>query len=92
MRVKVEVLGYLRELAGKKEFEIELTVPTVGGLIGSLSDAFGEDFKRVVVADGSEDFQVIIFVNGKDIDFLQKSRTLLGDGDKVVMAPVIGGG
>ena len=92
MRIKVEVLGYLRGLAGRKEFEVELTVPTIDGLIGNLSNTYGEDFGRAIVGPESEDFQVIILVNGKDIDFLEKSRTPLSDGDKVVITPVVAGG
>jgi len=91
-RVKVEALGHLRELTGKKELEVELAIPTIEELIRSLSSRYGENFTRAVVDSDSGELQVLILVNGKDIDFLQKLRTPLRNGDRVAIIPHVGGG
>jgi len=92
VRVKVEAFGHLNQLTGKKEFEVELTTPTVEGLVESLSNTYGEDFKRAIVETSSGEFTVLILVNGKDIDFLQKSKTPLSNDDKISLVPLVAGG
>ncbi len=92
VHVKVEVLGHLNQITGKKEFEVDLDEPTIEGLIDRLSSIYGDNFGRAVRDPGSGGFLVLVLVNGQDIDFLQKSSTQLFNGDKVVMAPLVAGG
>ena len=92
VQVRVEILGHLRRFTGKNEFDVELVTPTIGGLIEQLSIIYGEEFVKEIVGSGPNDFQLIILVNGNDIDFLKKSETPLSSGDKVQMFPAVAGG
>ena len=92
VHVKIEVIGHLNQITGKRKFEILLKEPTIQGLIESLRNTYGTNFDRAVRHPDSGEFLVLILVNGQDIDFLQKSDTLLSDKDEVVMVPLVAGG
>jgi MoaD family protein len=93
IHVKVEVLGYLRTIIGKKELEVELKGRnTITQLIATLSRTYGRELSDVILSPISGEFQVLILINGKDIDFLQKTKTLLSDGDNVTIIPMSAGG
>jgi len=47
---------------------------------------------EAILSPTSREFLVLILINGKDIDFLQKTKTLLSDGDNVTMIPMSAGG
>jgi MoaD family protein len=89
IRVRVEVLGHLRQLAAKKEFEVELTLPTIGGLISALTQAYGEDFRKAVVPTDTEGFLIYVLLNGTR---LQRPSTILRNGDRVTIVPPVTGG
>lgn len=89
IRVKVEVLGYLRQLAGKREFEVELTLPTIGGLMSALTQTYGEDFRKAVVPTDNEGFLMHVLLNGTR---LQRPSTTLRNGDRVTIIPPVTGG
>ena len=89
IRVKVEVLGHLRLLAGKKEFEVELTLPTIGGLISALTEAYGENFRKTAIPTDTEGFLIHVLLNGTR---LQKPSTTLHNGDRVTIIPPVTGG
>ena len=93
IHVKVEALGYLRTIIGKKELQVELRGRnTITELIGTLSRTYGREVSDATVSPTSGEFLVLILINGKDIDFLQKSKTLLSDGDNVTLIPMTAGG
>ena len=90
--VKVELFGFLRQLTGSKELEVRLTVPTVAELTSVLCQTHGKNFSEAVMDPASGEFMVLVLVNGDDIDFLEKSRTLLANGDTVTLIPLSAGG
>ncbi len=92
VKVKVEVFGSLRRFTGRKDMEVELDLPTIEGLIRALTDLYGKDFEQVVASTSGEGFLVNILVNGKDIDFIEKSKVILREGDTVTMMPLLAGG
>jgi MoaD family protein len=92
VRVKVEVMGHLRDLIAREECEVELNVPTVAALIDNLTSTYGKQFGIEVVDSHSGGFMVLILVNGRDIDSLEKSMTPLCEGDKVTIVPLVAGG
>jgi len=93
IHVKVEVLGYLRAITGKKEVDVELKGKnTIDELVQTLSGHYGRAMTDAMVAPTSGEFMVLILVNGKDIDFLEKSKTLVSDGDVVTIIPMTAGG
>lgn len=92
VKVKVEVFGSLRQFTGRKDLEVELSLPTIEGLIRALTSLYGKDFEQAVASTSGEGFLVNILVNGKDIDFIGKSNTFLREGDTVTMMPLVAGG
>ena len=93
IHVKVEALGYLRTIIGKKELQVELRGRnTITELIATLSRTYGREVSDAILSPTSREFLVLILINGKDIDFLQKTKTLLSDGDNVTMIPMSAGG
>ena len=83
---KVKLYGGLVQAAkGKKETEVESTV--LSAVIDELVNRYGADFKQKVLANF-----VRIFVNNKDMRFLQKLDTKLTETDVIIFMPAIGGG
>ena len=52
----------------------------------------GKLSKRLYNQDGSPNNMIRVFLNGRDILFLDKKVTSLRDGDIVLLLPVLGGG
>ena len=95
--VKIVVKGFatIREAIGTFgriviEFPEEVTIKN---LLETLSERFGEKFDAEVLdADRLPKKTVKIFVNGRDIEFLDGLSTVLKDGDEVALIPPIAGG
>ncbi len=93
--VNVRLVGALRGASGKSSFTVRLREgETINALVQRLCAEFGEDFKRVLVDPEQNDPRpnVLILVNGKEIELLQKLETKLDDGDAVTIIPVSHGG
>ncbi|MCL7384123.1 MAG: MoaD/ThiS family protein [Thaumarchaeota archaeon] len=95
VRITVKAFATIREAIG--EFgKISLEFPeqvTVKNLIEVLSKNFGERFNSEVLDDNGLPKKTIkIFVNGRDIEFLDGLSTILKDEDEVALIPPIAGG
>lgn len=91
-RIKVRLIGPLAQVAGGiKELEIEAFV--VKDAIQVLSEKLGEEFKNRVIKDSGELQNFIrLFLNERDVRFLNGVNTELKDGDTILLVPAIGGG
>jgi MoaD family protein len=95
VRIVVKAFATIREAIGAFgrvtiEYPGEVTVKS---LLEMLSERFGEKFDvEVLDADGLPKKTVKIFVNGRDIDFLDGLSTVLKDGDEVALVPPVAGG
>lgn len=89
---KVKLYGGLVQAAkGKKETEVESTV--LSAVIDELVNLYGADFKQKILdPKGNLANFVRIFVNDKDIRFLQNLDTKLTETDVIILMPAIGGG
>lgn len=65
----------------------------VRDLLNVLAKQFGEKFVETVFDEsGSPKKMFKIFVNGRDIDFLDGLATVLKEGDEVALVPPVAGG
>jgi len=90
-KVKLRLLSTLATSIGKKEVETEAS--TLKEALDRLTAEHGDDFKTKVFDETGNPKRVIkIYVNGKDVRFLDKLDTLLKDGDEVLIVPAVTGG
>jgi len=84
----------VQEIMGAREIEMEAEEgSTVGSLLAELDIKFdGKLSKLLYNEDGSLSNMVRIFLNGRDIHFLDKKAVTLGDGDIILLLPVLAGG
>lgn len=79
---------------GTPEIEMETKEgSTVDNVLAELDIKFdGRLSKRLYNQDGSPSNLVRIFLNGRDIRFLEKKAIALSDGDIILLLPVLAGG
>ena len=90
-RVKVTFYGLLRMETGEKETELDAS--TLREALNILTAKYGERFKEKIY-DERENLRrfIYIYVNGKDMRFLDHLNTTLNHGDEVSIIPAVGGG
>ena len=94
MRIEVRSILKLREALGGDHF---LEVPegtTVGGLLVKLMETRGEALSpHLFDPDTNLPLpHVRIMVNGQTIGFLNGLKTILNEGDEVLLLPLVAGG
>lgn len=94
-KVRVQLVGVLRGLAGKNEISIKSKTPVkIKQLIQDLSDSLGFAFKQAVIDPELNDPRpnTLILVNDVEISALQGLETKVGEDDTIVVIPVSHGG
>jgi len=90
-RVKVTFYGALARATGEKEAEVEAS--TLREALNRLTAKYGEHFKeRVYDETGSLRKFINIYVNGRNVRFLDRLNTALKPGDDVSIMPAVSGG
>ena len=90
MAVLVKIPTQLRAVTdGEAEAEVE--GGTVGEVLDSLFDRFG-DLRERICDDGDLRRFVNVYVGGEDIRFGDGLETAVGDGDEVTILPAVAGG
>ena len=90
MAVLVKIPTQLRAVTdGEAEAEVEGA--TVGEVLDSLFDQFG-DLRDRICDDGDLRRFVNVYVGGEDIRFLSGLETEVTDGDEVTILPAVAGG
>jgi len=95
MKVKVEYLGFIKNLLRKRVEEIELSEGTsLQGLLSNLSNLYGKPFKKEIFEPGQEDVKTgfVVTVNGVLIGQLDGVETRLRNGDQVILMSLMSGG
>jgi molybdopterin converting factor small subunit len=95
MRVKVEYLGFIKNMLNKRVEELELSESiTLQELLGKLSDQYGVPFKKEVFERGLTDVKTgfVVTVNGVLIGQLEGMETRLRNGDHVILMSLMSGG
>ncbi|RLI21726.1 molybdopterin synthase sulfur carrier subunit [Candidatus Bathyarchaeota archaeon] len=95
-KVKVELTGILRRIAGKGTVTLSLKEKsTIKDLIFKLTELFSSEFKRALIDPelNSPMPNVLILLNGKEVRVLPKGlESEIKNGDKIVIIPVTHGG
>ena len=90
VRVDVLLYGALARVAGEKKVEVEAS--KLLEALQALAE-FGEEFKRRLFDDHGNPRRFInIYVNGRDMRFLDKLETVLNEGDTISVIPAVSGG
>jgi molybdopterin converting factor small subunit len=95
LAVKVRFMGDLPAVTGQRKLLVSLPAgETVGGLLDSLSQRYGEDFRsRVFSSPTKLHHTMLIFVDGENITQHGGLGAKLGDSEvEVIMLPMYGGG
>lgn len=96
LRVKVEYLGHIKNILGNKRLEeVEIADnSSITSLLMTLSEKYGEPFKKAVYESGGVDIKpnFIATVNGYLLNQLNGVKTRLKNGDHVILMPVVSGG
>ena len=95
VRVKMEYLGFIKNLLNKRVEEFELSDgTTLQELLGKLSDYYGASFKKEVFEPGQKDVKTgfVVTVNGVLMGQLGGVDTRLRSGDHVILMSLMSGG
>jgi len=90
-KVRITLYGTLAKITGEKT--VEVNGSTLKEAISQLTVKYGEQFgNKIYDEKGNLRRFVNIYVNSKDIRFLNHLNTELNDEDKVSIIPAVGGG
>jgi len=95
MKVKVQYLGFIKNLIKKSEDEFELQEgASLSELLNKIAGIYGRPFKREVYEPGLKDVKMgfVVTVNGVLIGQLKGVDTQLNNGDNVILMSLMSGG
>ena len=92
--MKVNFYATLREKVGQKTVDFDIPpAATIGYLIQQMVTQFPELRAALVEDDGQLRGHVHVFVNGRDVPYLENQmETVLLEEDSVSVFPAVGGG
>lgn len=93
--VTVRTILTIKKILGKGE--VELSVPeksTLGELLTTLVNRWGDELAIQLFEPESASVRpyIRLMVNGRDIAFLNRTQTVLQNGDEVLILPPVSGG
>lgn len=89
--MKITLFGSLAKVIGEKTVYVDAL--TLEDAINEVSVKYGREFRdRILDESGKLKRFINIYVNGKDIRFLNQLKTILSDNDEVSIIPAVGGG
>jgi molybdopterin converting factor small subunit len=95
MKVKVQYLGFIKNLISKGTDEFELEEgQSLYGLLCQIAGIYGKSFQKEVFEPGLKDVKMgfVVTVNGILIGQLQGVDTKLNNGDNVILMSLMSGG
>jgi len=95
MKVRVQYLGFIKNLIkrGEDEFELE-EGSSLSGLLSQIAGVYGKSFQKEVFEPGLKDVKMgfVVTVNGVLMGQLQGVDTRLNNGDNVILMSLMSGG
>jgi molybdopterin converting factor small subunit len=95
MKVKVQYLGFIKNLIKQSQDEFELEEgASLAELLNKISSLYGKAFQKEVYEPGLKDLKMgfVITVNGVLMGQLQGVDTQLNSGDNVILMSLMSGG
>ncbi|MFX1466615.1 MAG: ubiquitin-like small modifier protein 1 [Promethearchaeota archaeon] len=91
-KIKIVFFSILKDITKKKEDAIEIE-STVASAVHKLIEKYGDDLReRLLDNDGQFRKHIVLYVNGKDVRYLNGFDTKLKDGDEIAFLPAAAGG
>jgi len=95
VKVKVQYLGFIKNLIkrGEDEFELEEGA-SLSGLLNKIAGIYGKPFRKEVYEPGLKDIKMgfVVTVNGVLMGQLNWVDTELNNGDNVILMSLMSGG
>jgi molybdopterin converting factor small subunit len=95
MKVKVQYLGFIKNLIKRSEDEFELEEDaSLSELLNQIAGIYGKAFKKEVYEHGLKDVKMgfVVTVNGILMGQLQGVDTQLNNGDNIILMSLMSGG
>jgi MoaD family protein len=95
MKVKVQYLGFIRNLINRSQDEFELAAgASISVVLDQIAGLYGRPFKREFYEPGLKDVKMgfAVTVNGILMGQLQGVDTRLNDGDNIILMSLMSGG
>lgn len=95
MKVKIQYLGFIRNLIKQSEDEFELEEDaSLANLLNKIAGIYGKAFKKEVYEPGLRDVKMgfVVTVNGVLMGQLKGVDTRLNNGDNVILMSLMSGG
>jgi MoaD family protein len=95
MKVKVQYLGFLKNLINQSEEEFELEEDSaLSELLNKLAEIYGRPFQKEFYEKGLKDVKMgfVVTVNGVLIGQLRGLDTKLNNGDNIILMSLMSGG
>ena len=95
MKVKVQYLGFIKNLISKDKDEFDLEEDaSLSYLLNKIAGIYGKPFKKEVFEPGLKDVKMgfVITVNGVLMGQLQGVDTRLNNGDNIILMSLMSGG
>jgi molybdopterin synthase sulfur carrier subunit len=95
IKIKVYTIMELKKVCGQREFELDISQgSTVKDLLSLMVSKWGDQLSDCLYKPGTDSIlpHIRLMVNGRSIEFLKGTETVLQDGDEFQMLPLVAGG
>lgn len=93
MKVKFKSFGPLRRVLKGKVIEIDIPEnSTVRQVVDKILEIYGKAAKRLILDGDRISGNLILMLNQKDVDTIAGEKTIVKEGDEVVILPHVQGG
>jgi sulfur-carrier protein len=95
VRVTIHTILNLKQIIGARQLDVELTDEArVKDLLFLMKTRWGEALSPHLFVEGTDTLipHIRIMVNGRQIEYLDRTETLLREGDEVLILPLVAGG